>query len=76
MVAYFMDDDMANQTFQRLAGLAPIVQKHATIDKHPVDLQRGVEVTFMPQFAPMIEADNIEGRLEPHRLHRRRNRMH
>src|SRR5580658_2069066 len=65
-MADLMDEDMADQRVEILAGLAPVVEDGTAVKKDPVGLGPRVAHALAWQGHAAIEAEDVEGAVELH----------
>src|SRR5258708_31327861 len=68
MVADLVDEDMAHEVVEILAGLAPVIEDGAAVEKDDVGLGACVHHALARQRDAAIEAENVERAVELHLL--------
>src|SRR5262249_21032608 len=68
MVADLVDQHMAHQPGEILAALAPIIEDRPAVEKDHVEIGTGIADALVRQRDTPVEAEDIEGAVEPHRL--------
>src|SRR5258708_37075844 len=66
MMADLVDEDMAHDVGEILAGLAPVIEDRPAIEKDHVDIRRDRRDALMRQGDAAIEAEYVERALQPH----------
>src|SRR5262249_4355178 len=66
MVADLVDEHVADDGVEVLAGLAPIIENGPAIEKDHLRVDARIVDALMRQCHAAIEAEDVEGALEPH----------